>query len=174
VSYKLMLAARVSRIYSWMRFYLETRHHMTHLDIRLPILICALAVAVTSSQAQEPAATASPPAAAGTSSAPAAPATPSSPQSSTAVAAAPTTTPLQTEGPSPELLKKARVAGYRPKTKDGVTTFCMKETETGSRLQSKEECIDQDHLQMVIDARQAQHDVLQATKACSGAACGAH
>jgi hypothetical protein len=155
---------------------------MTHLDIRLLILICALAVAATSSQAQEPAAGNSQstapaaPAAPSAPSAPSAPApstSPASPQSSTAVTATPTTTPLQTEGPSPELLKKARMAGYRPETKNGVTTFCVKEAELGSHFETKS-CVDQDHLEMVLAARKAQHDQLQATKACTGAACGAH
>jgi hypothetical protein len=75
--------------------------------------------------------------------------------------------------PSPEVIKEARREGFKPKKRNGVTTFCQTYTPMGTRFES-ENCVDEVHLRMVIEQRQAQRDLLRQQGACTGASCNGH
>jgi len=84
------------------------------------------------------------------------------PATTTAAAPAP-------KNPTPETMKKARMAGYHAKLRKGETLFCKEETEIGSHF-SKENCIDETQLLVVLDREQAQRDQLtnHTCTGCSG------
>jgi hypothetical protein len=106
---------------------------------------------------------------------PAAPETPA-PASSTsaappAAAAASTAAP---SGPSPEFLKKARSAGYKPETKSGVTQYCSsKAAEIGTHFETKR-CYSESQLVSVLNAEQDQRDHLYKPQTCAGNGCSSH
>jgi hypothetical protein len=88
--------------------------------------------------------------------------------SATAPAATTAAAPAS-KNPAPETMKKARMAGYRAKLRKGETLFCKEETEIGSHF-SKENCIDETQLLVVLDREQAQRDQLtnHTCTGCSG------
>ncbi len=77
-------------------------------------------------------------------------------------------------GPSPEFIKKARSAGYKPETKNGVTQFCgAKSADLGTRFETKK-CYSEAQLVAVLNAEQDQRNNLGRPQTCAGAGCGAH
>ncbi len=133
------------------------------------------------------------PASAATSAAvtPAAPAAPASatapaptqsPAPSSAPTAAPTAapteqtaspTPAVPAGPSADTLKKARMAGYRPETKKGITLYCQENANIGTRFPTKK-CLDESQLKSAMDVHNDQADGLRQPGACTGAVCTGH
>jgi hypothetical protein len=91
---------------------------------------------------------------------------PSTPTSAAATAAKPPAKP----DPSAEVLKKARENGYRAKLRRGQTLFCREETEIGSHF-SKENCIDENQLEVVLLRRQEQRDQMSNHTCSNGGAC---
>jgi hypothetical protein len=79
------------------------------------------------------------------------------------------TAPAAPKNPTPDTMKKARMAGYHAKLRKGETLFCKEETEIGSHF-SKENCIDETQLLVVLDRQQAQRDQLtnHTCTGCSG------
>jgi hypothetical protein len=62
--------------------------------------------------------------------------------------------------PSPEVLKKARLAGYHiRKLPQGITAFCKNEAHLGSRFHT-ESCIDETQFEEVLLRAQTQRDNL--------------
>ena len=121
---------------------------------------------------------------------PAAPAAPASdttaptqsPAPPSAPAATPTAAPTEPAasaapaapaGPSADTLKKARMAGYHPETKKGVTLYCQETANIGTRFPTKK-CLDENQLMSVMDAHNDQADSLRQPGACTGVACTGH
>src|SRR5579859_3630876 len=77
------------------------------------------------------------------------PPTPTGPAASTAPAS-----------PSADTLKKARMAGYRPETKNGVTRYCQETANIGTRFPTKK-CIDEQQLKGVLDIQHQQQDSMR-------------
>jgi hypothetical protein len=81
------------------------------------------------------------------------------------------TTPASDDAknPSPDIVKKAKQAGYRAKLRKGKTVFCKEETEIGSHF-SSENCINEEQLTLALDRQQAQRDQLtnHTCTGCSG------
>jgi len=79
------------------------------------------------------------------------------------------TTAAAPKNPTPDTMKKARMAGYHAKLRKGETLFCKEETEIGSHF-SKENCINETQLLVVLDREQAQRDQLtnHTCTGCSG------
>jgi hypothetical protein len=126
---------------------------MTRRTVRPLVLMTAILGTIPLAYAQQP-----------TDSAPA----PAAPTAATPPpAAAPA--PDAPKNPSPETMKKARMAGYHAKLRKGQTLFCKDETEIGSHF-SKENCIDETQLLVVLDREQAQRDQLtnHTCTGCSG------
>lgn len=86
-------------------------------------------------------------------------------------ATAPTATPgpAAAAGPSEATLKLARSAGLKPEVQGGVTMFCWRDTDVGTRFATKK-CVDENGLMMILDRRQEQRDSLL-TVPCQGG-CG--
>jgi hypothetical protein len=121
-----------------------------------------------------------------TSAAPAAPASDTTaPTQSPAPPSAPTATPTvaPTEpaaspapaapaGPSAETLKKARMAGYHPETKKGVTMYCQETANIGTRFPTKK-CLNEQQLNGVVDIQHQQQDSMRKPINCTGGpGCG--
>ena len=108
-----------------------------------------------------------------------------SPAPPSAPTAAPTTTPTAapTEpaaspapaapaGPSAETLKKARMAGYHPETKQGVTMYCQETANIGTRFPTKK-CLNEQQLNGVVDIQHQQQDSMRKPINCTGGpGCG--
>jgi hypothetical protein len=150
---------------------------MTH---RMALLVSLMLAAAAPCGAQTPASGTTPsatPPAAPSASTPA----PSTPASSTAsssdkappVVAAGTDSTATPSEPTPELLKEARREGFTPKKRDGVTKFCQTAASLGTRFE-KETCIDEAHLQAVVQQRQDVRNQMNQTNACVGASCKGH
>jgi hypothetical protein len=91
---------------------------------------------------------------------------------SSAPATAPAAAASAPAAPSADLIKKARAAGFKPETqKDGTTMFCYKDADTGTRFQTKK-CVDQDHLNAVLNLRQNERENLNRPSSCAGVKCG--
>jgi hypothetical protein len=93
-------------------------------------------------------------------------------QQPTATAPPAATSPVKEDapkGPTPDLLKKAREAGYKTQVHNGVTQFCTETTEIGSHFKTKS-CINQGQLELALERRQAQLDQLtnHTCTGCSG------
>jgi hypothetical protein len=58
---------------------------------------------------------------------------------------------------SPSLLKRAKDEGFKPEVRNGVTVYCWKDADIGSRFTTKK-CVGEDQLQIMLDRRQAQRD----------------
>jgi hypothetical protein len=70
-------------------------------------------------------------------------------------------TPAVSAAPSPDVLKRARLAGYRTKKlREGSTVFCKQEAHVGSRF-STESCIDETQLEEFLLRAQAQRDSMK-------------
>jgi len=77
-------------------------------------------------------------------------------------------------GPSPELVKKARSEGFKPKVqKSGETLFCRKDASMNTRLET-EKCYTASQMESIIEQRQQMHDELARPRACAGAGCGSN
>ena len=60
--------------------------------------------------------------------------------------------------PSPDVLKRAKLAGYRvKKLRDGTTAFCKQESHVGTRF-STNSCIDENQLEELLLRAQSQRD----------------
>jgi hypothetical protein len=83
-------------------------------------------------------------------------ASPSSPTPTAAAAA-----PVVPATPSPDVLKRARLAGYRvKKLREGTTVFCKQESHVGSRF-STDSCIDETTLEEFLLRAQSQRDAMK-------------
>ena len=139
-------------------------------------LIAVLAQVSEPVCAQPPATPAAPPAAAASAGAPTpatpAPTTPAAETSTNAAAPAKAAqaAPAGGSGPSPEVLKKARMAGYYTRTVNGATRFCKDEAELGTRFKTQN-CMSEDMLQMTFERNQQQQDQLR-RGGCNGGPCG--
>lgn len=147
----------------------------------------AAAGAVLAQAPEAPASAAGTPAAHGADSSSAAtqsPPAPSAPAGTPATAPAATSTATSSEpatapppaapaAPSADTLKKARLAGYRPESKHGVTMYCQETANIGTRFPTKK-CIDESQLKSVIDVHNNQADSLRQPGACTGAVCTGH
>jgi hypothetical protein len=81
---------------------------------------------------------------------PAAPAATATAPASTSTASPASAGPAKPQGPSADVIKQARQAGYHMKTSHGNYYFCKEDTDLGSRLAS-EKCIDSDTLAMTLE-----------------------
>jgi len=81
--------------------------------------------------------------------------------------------PAAPAGPSADTIKKARVAGYRPETRNGTTMFCQETANIGTRFPTKK-CIDEQQLKSVMDVRNENHDRLTQPNMCAGSGCAGH
>lgn len=79
---------------------------------------------------------------------PAAPAATATAPASTSTAAP--AAPAQPQGPSADVIKQARQAGYHMRTSRGNYYFCKEDADLGSRL-ATEKCIDSDTLAMTLE-----------------------
>jgi hypothetical protein len=66
-------------------------------------------------------------------------------------------TPAAPAGPSDETLKKARLAGYHPETRKGITLYCQETANLGTRFPTKK-CVDEQQLNGVADLQRQQQD----------------
>lgn len=63
--------------------------------------------------------------------------------------------------PSPDVLKRAKLAGYRiKKLRDGATVFCKEESHVGTRF-STSSCIDENQLEEFLLRAQSQRDSMK-------------
>ena len=110
-----------------------------------------------------------------TSAAPAQSPAPPSPSAPTATPTPPAASPAPAApaGPSADTLKKARVAGYHPETKNGTTMYCQETANLGTRFPTKK-CLDESQLQSVMDVHDSQADSLRQPGACAGVTCTGH
>lgn len=165
---------------------------------RLPLTLIVLAASLAAFEpvrAQSPPDAPTSPAAspAGTPAAPAAPAAQGSDSSAAPTQSpappspgAPTTTPASTPtvpadspapaaptDPSAETLKKARMAGYHPETKKGITVYCQETANLGTRFPTKK-CLNEQQLNGVLDIQHQQQDSMRKPINCTGGpGCGA-
>jgi hypothetical protein len=127
----------------------------------------------SNSPASSPAGTPPAPAAQGSDPSPA---STESPAPSGAPAAAPTAAPATSPAPaapSADTLKKARMAGYHPETKNGVTKYCQETANIGTRFPTKK-CLDEQQLGGVLDIQHQQQDSMRKPINCTGGSgCGA-
>lgn len=144
---------------------------MPHRNIGALILVaCSVgAGASTPCLAQQPAQSASQTQAPAATSAPAAEAPATPPAAATSSAAA---SSEASSGPSPELLKKARLAGFKPETQHGATVYCSKEASLGTRFEKKT-CYNESQIAQVIEQREQTRMDLKRANTCGGLACGA-
>jgi hypothetical protein len=139
-----------------------------------PVLAQAPPDAPTS-PAASPAGTPAAPAAQGSDSSAAPTESPAPPSAPTAAPTAPATSPppASPAGPSADTLKKARVAGYRPETKNGITMYCQETANIGTRFPTKK-CLDEQQLKGVLDIQHQQQDSMRKPINCTGGpGCGA-
>jgi hypothetical protein len=101
-----------------------------------------------------------------TSPAPAPTQSPAPPSAPTATpTAAPTEpaaspAPAAPAGPSADTLKKARMAGYHPETRRGITLYCQETANLGTRFATKK-CLDEQQLNGVLDIQRQQQDSMR-------------
>jgi hypothetical protein len=81
--------------------------------------------------------------------------------SSSPTPAAAAAAPVVSATPSPDVLKRARLAGYRvKKLREGTTVFCKQESHVGSRF-STDSCIDETTLEEFLLRAQSQRDAMK-------------
>jgi hypothetical protein len=116
----------------------------------------------SNSQAASPAGTPPAPAAQGSDSSPAPTQSPPPSSAPTAAPTAPAASPAPAApaGPSADTIKKARLAGYRPETRNGTTMFCQETASLGTRFATKK-CINEQQVQSVVDIQNLTHDSLR-------------
>jgi len=107
------------------------------------MLISMMGVAGSAGAQQSPNAAPTQQPAAATATAPAS-------TSTAAPAAQASAAPAQPQGPSADVIKQARQAGYRMKTSHGNYYFCKEDADIGSRL-ATEKCIDSDTLALTLE-----------------------
>jgi hypothetical protein len=62
--------------------------------------------------------------------------------------------------PSEATIKKARAAGFKAETRNGMTVFCWQDANTGSRFTTKK-CIDETRLDFILRERQYARDLFK-------------
>jgi hypothetical protein len=62
--------------------------------------------------------------------------------------------------PSQAIIKKARAAGLKAETRNGMTVFCWQDANTGSRFTTKK-CVDETRLELILQERQAARDIFK-------------
>lgn len=101
-----------------------------------------------------------------------APANPTASTPAPGLARASTAAPPGPQPPSPDLLKQARLAGYRTRVRSGVYFFCKTDADVGTRL-ARETCLTEDNFSELLQRVQSQRDELQHSMGCSGGGiCG--
>jgi hypothetical protein len=75
--------------------------------------------------------------------------------------------------PSQAVLKEARREGLKPKKRNGVTVYCHTDATVGTHFET-EKCYDQEHMEMLVQQRQDQRNVMQQPGACTGSSCNGH
>jgi hypothetical protein len=75
--------------------------------------------------------------------------------------------------PSPELIKKARREGLKPKKRDGVTKFCETDKSLGTHFET-EKCYTGAQVDQLAAQRQDVRNQLGQGIACGGANCSGH
>ena len=120
----------------------------------------AVAQAPADASKNEAAAPAGTPAPAAPGSDSASPPTQSPAPSGTPSAPATSPPPAAPAGPSADTIKKARLAGFRPESRDGKTMFCQETANLGTRFPTKK-CINEQQLQGVLDVQSQTHDSLR-------------
>jgi hypothetical protein len=138
---------------------------------RTPVLASLLLLAALPCAAQSPA----PAAETAAAPPPAADSAPPAPAASSAATGAKDASSATDDAaaPSPELLKEARREGFKPKKRNGVTMFCYSDASLGTHLES-EKCFDQHHMEMLVQQREDQRNLLRQTSACTGSSCNGH
>ena len=127
--------------------------------------------APASSAPTESATSSAKPSSSTTSSSATAPATVAAGTDSTAAASKPASSATDASSePSPEVLKEARREGLKPKKRNGVTMFCQRDKSIGTNFET-EKCYDQQHMEMLVEQRQDQRNVMQQSVGCSGSTC---
>ncbi len=114
----------------------------------------------TASPAPDATAAATASAAATATAATTAPATTAPAATATAAATAPATAPA---APSPDMLRRAREAGFKPELHNGVTTYCVKDdrADTGTHFSAPKRCYDESQVLAILDQRAQTRDVLR-------------
>jgi hypothetical protein len=145
---------------------------MAHATFRSWLIVCtvlgiaapALADEPPDAKAQSAASTSASSTAADAPAATAPAATPAPAAASTsaasAAAPAPGTTAAAPDSPSPEILKKAKIAGYHTKVRHGDVFYCKSEAVVGSRFE-QEQCLTEPQLEQTLLAQQQQRDQFQ-------------
>jgi hypothetical protein len=143
-----------------------------------PVLAQAPPVAPTSPAASS-AGTPAAPAVQGTATSAAPTQSPASPSpgapTATPTTAAPAASPAPAApaAPSADTLKKARMAGYHPETKHGITMYCQETANIGTRFATKK-CLNEQQLNGVVDIQHQQQDSMRKPINCTGGpGCGA-
>jgi hypothetical protein len=96
---------------------------------------------------------------------------PASTSSNAAVVTNPAAAGEKPSGPSPDMLKKAKMNGYYTRVRKGETFFCKKEAKLGTRFET-ENCMNENQLAMTLERNQAQRDQMMTTTCAGGASCG--
>ncbi len=78
-----------------------------------------------------------------------------------------------TSDPSPEVIKKARREGLKPKKRDGITKFCETSKSLGTHFET-EKCYTQTQMEELAQQRQDVRNQLGQSVACGGANCSGH
>jgi hypothetical protein len=130
-------------------------------------------VAASGTTAERAASSANPSSSTASSSA-AAPAKPAAGADSAATGSKPVSSATDASSePSPEVLKEARREGFKPKKRNGVTQFCYSDATLGTRFET-EKCYDQQHMEMLVQQREDQRNLMRQPGACSGSSCSGH
>jgi hypothetical protein len=88
--------------------------------------------------------------------------TPATSAQAPAAAATPASaTSAQPQGPSADVIKEARRAGYRMKTSNGNYYFCKQDADIGTRL-TTEKCMSADQLALTLQRQQMDKDQIKA------------
>ena len=126
----------------------------------------------SNSQAASPAGTPPAPAAQGSDPPPAPTQSPPPSGAPTAPPTAPAAAPAQAApaGPSADTIKKARLAGYRPETRNGTTMFCQETANLGTRFPTKK-CLDEQQIRSVVDIQRQNQDSFRKPGMCTGNGC---
>jgi len=142
---------------------------------RAAFLASLIVVAAVPCAAQAPAPTSSAPTSATppSSPAPSSATAPSAPAATAAADSKPATAANNASDPSPEVIKKARREGLRPKKRDGITKFCETSQSLGTHF-ATEKCYTQAQVDQLAEQRQDERNQLGQSIACGGANCSGH
>ena len=136
---------------------------MSYSRIRFPLLLGAMMAAALPAYSQQstssaPPANTPPPAAASAATTTATATAPA--QTSTPAAAQTTASDSAPAKPSEETVKKAKRMGLHAEVRGGVTVYCWKDSNTGSRIPT-EKCANENQLDDIIQQREAVKDDLR-------------